>query len=465
MTRLLIECTYVYEHPDLNSGIQRVVRNVIRHLEGRQGMVECIPVVMQDGQLKRVLELIPTARSDEPSTIRRWIHRFDGARLRFWGLYARVVSLLRIRDEGIARKVLFWGWRLAGLSLTAPIRLLLWLERRLGLTRQRSVDFETAPGDVFLMLDSSWHVDFYALADKLKAQGVVIISVIYDLIPLTHSQFCDAGLTKVFDRWFGWVANTADGFMAISQTVRDEVQQEVIRRLGPAEAQKRLFDYFYLGSELDLTRRDSALDSKLVKVFEDSAPVYLMVSTIEPRKNHQYLLDAFELLWARGSRARLCIIGKIGWKSEGLIGDIHRHPELGKRLFMFNQLNDKGLEYSYARARALVFPSHAEGFGLPLVEAMQRSLPVLASDIPVFREIGRDYMAYFDLNDPQSLASQVEVVESTGRIPALADPDQWQWIGWREASHQLLDRIMVDVARRRSGVSRPAVERADADCA
>ncbi|MEP9319309.1 glycosyltransferase family 1 protein [Pseudomonas sp. LABIM340] len=462
MTRLLIECTYVYEHPDLNSGIQRVVRNVIRHLEGRQGTVECIPVVMQDGQLRRVLELIPTARSDEPSAIRRWIHRLDHARLLFWGLYARVVSLLRIRDEGVGRKALFWSWRIAGLSLTAPIRLLLWLERRLGLTRQRSVDLETKPGDVFLMLDSSWHVDFYALADKLKQQGVVIISVIYDLIPLTHSQFCDAGLTKVFDRWFGWVASTADGFMAISQTVRDEVRNEVVRRLGPVEAEKRLFDYFYLGSELDLSRRDTVLDPKLVKLFDDAAPVYLMVSTIEPRKNHQYLLDAFAQLWAKGSNARLCIIGKIGWKSEGLIGDIHRHPELGKRLFMFNQLNDAGLEYAYARARALVFPSHAEGFGLPLVEAMQRSLPVMASDIPVFREIGRDYMAYFDLDASDSLASLIDEYEVSGRFPASADLALWQWIGWREASHQLLDRIMLDVTRRRSGS--PKLERADADC-
>lgn len=462
MTRLLIECTYVYEHPDLNSGIQRVVRNVIQHLEGPQGKVECIPVVMQDGQLKRVLELIPSGRSEEPSGIRRWIHRFDHARLRFWGLYARVASLLRIRDDSRARQALFWTWRIAGLSLTAPIRLLLWLERRLGLTRQRSVDLETAPGDVFLMLDSSWHVDFYSLADKLKRQGVIIISVIYDLIPLTHSQFCDAGLTKVFDRWFGWVANTADGFMAISQTVRDEVREEVVRRLGPEEADKRLFDYFYLGSELDLSRRDSVLDPKLMKVFEDTAPVYLMVSTIEPRKNHQYLLDAFARLWARGSNARLCIIGKIGWKSESLIGDIHRHPELGKRLFMFNQLNDRGLEYAYARARALVFPSHAEGFGLPLVEAMQRSLPVMVSDIPVFREIGRDYMAYFDLDSPDALACLIEEFETSGRFPAFADPTQWQWIGWREASHQLLDRIMVDVERRRSGF--PVLEHADADC-
>ena len=88
MKRLLIECTYVYEHPDLNSGIQRVVRSVVQHLEGRQGDVECIPVIMQDGQLKQVLELIPPKTPGKPSLMRRLIHGFDHARLRFWGVHS-----------------------------------------------------------------------------------------------------------------------------------------------------------------------------------------------------------------------------------------------------------------------------------------------------------------------------------------------------------------------------------------
>src|SRR5690606_19013469 len=110
-----------------------------------------------------------------------------------------------------------------------------------------------------------------------------------------------------------------------------------------------------------------------------------------------------------------------------------------KQLFMFNQINDKGLEYAYANARALVFPSHVEGFGLPLVEAMQRGLPAMASDIPVFREVGRDFMVYFDLTTPQSLANQVMQFESSGKFPSLKPISDWQWIGWSEASQQLID--------------------------
>jgi alpha-1,2-rhamnosyltransferase len=317
------------------------------------------------------------------------------------------------------------------------------------------VPLQARAGDQLILLDSSWHADFFPMAERLKSQGVVIISVVYDLIPLTHPQFCDAGLVKVFDRWFDWIAETADGFMAISKTISQQVETEIQHRLGKDEAAKRWHGHFYLGSELDLLREWQRVDADLLEMFHDPAPVYLMVSTIEPRKNHAYLLDAFELLWANGSDARLCIIGKVGWKCDELIARIKQHPLLNKQLFMFNQINDKGLEYAYANARALVFPSHVEGFGLPLVEAMQRGLPAMASDIPVFREVGGDFMAYFDLATPQSLANQVMQFESSGKFPSLKPISDWQWIGWSEASQQLIDGTLEGLRNHTSHSSHP----------
>lgn len=172
----------------------------------------------------------------------------------------------------------------------------------------------------------------------------------------------------------------------------------------------------------------------------------MAVSTIEPRKNHSYLLDAFELLWAQQSPVRLCIIGRVGWKCDDLIKRIEGHPEFGRRLFMFNQLDDAGLEYAYARAKALVSCSHDEGFGLPLVEAMQRGLPVMGSDIPVFHEVGGEYMAYFDLQAPQSLADVVTRFEESGEFPAVGQLSDWQWTGWAGACRQLVGGIMAEVA-------------------
>lgn len=150
---------------------------------------------------------------------------------------------------------------------------------------------------------------------------------------------------------------------------------------------------------------------------------------------------------AQGSQVRLCIAGRIGWKCEALVERVRQHPELNKRLFMFNDLSDKSLEYAYSHAASLVFPSYVEGFGLPLVEAMQRGLPAMGSDIPVFREIGGEFMAYFDLADPQTLANLVTRFEATGEFPAERPVGEWRWIGWHEASRQLIARILLALGK------------------
>ena len=86
--------------------------------------------------------------------------------------------------------------------------------------------------------------------------------------------------------------------------------------------------------------------------------------------------------------------------------------------------------------------SHAEGFGLPIVEALQRGLPVMASDIPVFREIGGEFVAYFDLGDSKSLEKLVLTYERTRLVPAVRPLQEWRWLDWKESAKQLMDGVM-----------------------
>ncbi|MBK5526620.1 glycosyltransferase family 4 protein [Pseudomonas sp. TH06] len=443
MTRLLVECTYVFEHPDANSGIQRVVRNVIQQLPAADENLECIPVVMIDGGLYQVKRLAPLKSLKlDLIGLRVKLEQWASA---FWLRHRALERRRPFSQSHFARRVLYVGCRLTAFAcFSLPMRL---LGRALKGKQipERCVPLQHRAGDQLVLLDSSWHANFFPLAEQLKREGVGIVSVIYDLIPLTHPQFCDAGLVKVFNDWFDWIARTADGYVAISTTIRDQVREEMLRRIGAQQVGQRWFDYFHLGSELDLSDAEAEVDRGLLRLFETADPVFLMVSTIEPRKNHAYLLDAFERAWAAGSKARLCIVGKIGWKCEALIERIRRHPQLNRRLFMYNSLSDKSLEHAYSHATALVFPSHVEGFGLPLVEAMQRGLPAMGSDIPVFREIGGDYMAYFDLADPQSLTDLVTDMERSEVFPAPLGLEQWRWLSWREASAQLVERIERNV--------------------
>jgi O-antigen biosynthesis alpha-1,2-rhamnosyltransferase len=280
----------------------------------------------------------------------------------------------------------------------------------------------------------------FPLREDLKRQGVALIAVVYDLVPLTHPQYCDDTLVVVFENWFEWITRWADGYVCISRTTRYQLEAAVVERIGHEAASKQGYGHFYLGAELDRLNEIDPPDGALERIFAGNRHVYLTVGTIEPRKNHSYLLDAFDLLWSRGHDVALCIIGRIGWKCEEVVARIRRHPEFGRRLFMLNDANDRSLDLAYRRARALIFPSHAEGFGLPLVEAMERGLPAMASDIPVFREIGGLFMAYFDLEDPWSLVDRVSSYEQSDQFPAGRPISEWRWIGWRESARQLMDQ-------------------------
>ncbi|MCL9800781.1 glycosyltransferase family 1 protein [Pseudomonas sp. AKS31] len=442
MTRLLVECTHVFQHPTVNSGIQRVVRNVIKQLPADAEGVECMPVVVLNGELYRVLQLAPC---DTPffNALETFGGRLERLAHRFWQWHQRRDAQCTSK---LARRILYVGYRLTLFgAFGLPTRLIRRINRRQLLKRCSPLQHQ--PGDQLVLLDSSWHSDFFAHVERLKRDGVGMIAVIYDLIPLTHPQFYDTRLVEVFNEWFDWITRTADGYMAISATVRDQVREELQRRIGAEQTNKRWFDFFHLGSELDLHNDQATVDTRLKQLFTTTDPIYLMVSTIEPRKNHAYLLDAFERAWATGSTARLCIAGRVGWKCDALLARVHNHPELNQRLFLFNDLSDTSLEHAYAHASALVFPSFVEGFGLPLVEAMQRGLPAMGSDIAVFREIGGEFMAYFDLQDPQSLADLINQFQRSGQFPAARDVADWQWIGWREASLQLAERSVLNIVQ------------------
>lgn len=429
MTRLLFDCTTVYSNPSVNTGIQRVVRNIIANLPRKMDGCECIPVAMLEGKLYRVKRLIP-----------------DNSQGGWFGkIYSKLVCASSIiwlycqNLKGAVGVMLRGACRLGGLPFAVLLRLL--YKASFGPLSKRILPIAARPSDNLILLDSTWQEHYFKQIEDLKSQGLKITAVIYDVIPLTHPEYFESCLHDTYTSWFDWVARKADGFAGISRTVRDEVQEVVEKLDGPRVTLSRAYSYFHLGSELDLKEADRTADERLPAVFSTEHPVFLAVGTIEPRKNHGYLLDVFDLLWKEGSKARLCLVGRVGWKCDAFMGRATKHSELGQKLFMFNALDDSGLEYAYANASALIFPSFAEGFGLPLVESMQRGLPAIASDIPVFREVGGDYLAYCDPRDPETCAAIIREFERTGRLPGAKPLDDWKWITWRESAEQLIEAV------------------------
>jgi glycosyltransferase involved in cell wall biosynthesis len=123
-----------------------------------------------------------------------------------------------------------------------------------------------------------------------------------------------------------------------------------------------------------------------------------VLGTIEARKNHDMLLNVWSRLIDRlGSNApRLLIIGQRGWEAENIFHRLDREEWLRGHVLELNRCSDGELTQHLASARALLFPSLAEGYGLPLVESLGLGVPVLASNLPVFREIAGTVPTYLD---------------------------------------------------------------------
>jgi glycosyltransferase involved in cell wall biosynthesis len=170
----------------------------------------------------------------------------------------------------------------------------------------------------------------------------------------------------------------------------------------------------------------------------DARPTFLMVGTLEPRKGHAHALTAFEALWADGHALNLVMVGKSGWLVDDLIERIRSHPESENQLFWLSNASDECLEDLYGRATCLLAASEAEGFGLPLIESARRGLPILARDLPVFREVAGSAAYYFTGNSDVVLSAHIAdwlALHKVGKAPA---PDALAWLTWQQSASQLM---------------------------
>lgn len=310
------------------------------------------------------------------------------------------------------------------------------------------------PGDTLLMIDSSWeqYADFAPVFQATRQLGGSIVTVVYDLIPLQYPHFCTPGLVTAFERWFRLAALHSDMLLCISDAVASQVTS-YLAAAGMDQGSRQAIRSWPLGADLLVSRRERAVRSAVAAICchsgdarqhdHDASPLYLMVGTIEPRKGHDFVLDAFELLWDQGIDVRLCIAGSIGWQTERTVGRIRHHPRLNKKLFFIEQFTDAEINLCYRSATALIAASVAEGFGLPIVEAALHHVPALAADIPVFREVGGAGATYFSLASPKCLADAVIRFSTFGIEQRVTLAAKIQTLTWEQSARRLLEVIGV----------------------
>ena len=185
----------------------------------------------------------------------------------------------------------------------------------------------------------------------------------------------------------------------------------------------------------------------------DGRPYFVCLGTIEPRKNHLLLLNLWRHLaqtLEAGSVPRLIVIGRRGWENEQVVDMLERCPALKGHVEELNGCSDARMASLLRGARALLMPSFAEGYGMPVAEALSVGTPVICSDLPALREAGGeapDYLSPLDGPGWQAL-----ILDHAGRGPLHAAQMQrlprWHAPGWNEHIAIVADAVAALQARR-----------------
>jgi glycosyltransferase involved in cell wall biosynthesis len=305
------------------------------------------------------------------------------------------------------------------------------------------VDFNDGDTIVFLDLHPGSAISKKGEIQNLRNRGVDVYFVVYDLIPITHPHYFVEELSAEFVKWLE-VVIASDGALCISEDVANKIKFWISEKsLHPSSNFE--IKYFHLGADIGNSEpsRGLPMDAENTIAIIKSKKSFLMVGTVEPRKGHAFVLDAFDALWDRGEDFLLVIVGREGWRNEETISRLRNHPEKLKRLFWLEAISDEYLEKIYEVCTCLIAASEAEGFGLPLIEAAQHKLPIIARDIPVFREVAGEHAYYFDGFSYESLVTSIcnwIVLNETDQVPQSV---RIPYISWAKSAEQLLLAINI----------------------
>lgn len=321
-----------------------------------------------------------------------------------------------------------------------------YMAQQLGLSQFALPDspVEFQDGDIFLGLDLllTYVQQNRQRLQAMRDQGVRVFFVVYDILPLLRPNCFPPGSEAAFLGWIDTASRVADGLLCISQAVAGEVRGWLDAHAVPRQRPLSI-GWFHLGADIDASAPSRGLPENAETVLHSlrARPSILMVGTLEPRKGHAQTLAAFELLWQQGVNLNLVIVGKHGWLVDALAERLKNHPENGQRLFWLAGISDEMLLNVYQASKALLAASEGEGFGLPLIEAAQHQLPIIARQLPVFEEVAGQHAFWFNGLTAQELADALKAWLALFHAGQAPDSRAMPWLNWEQSAQQLKNLI------------------------
>ncbi|MFV0317573.1 MAG: glycosyltransferase [Microthrixaceae bacterium] len=278
-------------------------------------------------------------------------------------------------------------------------------------------------GSVWLDLEPAWNdpAPRTELLTRLAAEGVHCAAMIADVMPELRPAWFDDGQRRLFGQWLDAHLEHSGLFLCISENTEAD-----LRSVARSRGHRRDLncEVIPLGAELP----EAPEGPQRPDLPAGIGRFLLVVGTLEPRKNQALVLDAFDRLSRRHDDLGLVVVGRQGWMVEELAERIRSHPLEGSRLVWPDAVTDAHLAWLYDNAFLTIAPSHYEGLGVPVMEALGHGSPTLASDGGALGEAGAGLVEPIDPEDPDALCVAIE--------RHLMDPAHHQRLVQRAASYR-----------------------------
>ena len=284
--------------------------------------------------------------------------------------------------------------------------------------------------DTLLISGAFWIYQRYDLLNILRQNGVYVAVFVHDLIQITNPEFVEPAATTVFRRSFVDVLYVCSYVLTNSRFVADEVNRYLTDRMNfqiPVTSVSLATEF--ATQELDINAVHPDYQEMATQEY------VLCVGTIEIRKNHLYLIKLWERLIAKAGQApNLVFVGKWGWEIAALQKHLSGSDYLGGRLYIYNAISDNDLAFLYQNCLFTIYPSFAEGWGLPVGESLWYGKPCITSKLTAMPEVGGSLCKYldpFDIEDgyrvvADVLADRPALASWTARVRSEFKPKTWK---------------------------------------
>lgn len=269
-----------------------------------------------------------------------------------------------------------------------------------------------APAGAVYLNASQWGLSNPAsYAWLARRPDIKPVFFVHDTLPLDVPEYFQPEVPAQFKAMAQTLGRHAAGLITASREVADRITARIVAAGGKPPPLL----------VAPLPAFDAAAPLPVFNAALSARPYFLTVGTIEPRKNHLLLLNLWRSLAARGEPVpKLVLIGSRGWHNQQILDMLERSPGLAGHVAEVSGLSSAALRNLLAHAAGLLFPSFAEGFGLPLVEAASVGTPIVASDLAVLRDVAGSTALYRDPLDGPGWGDAVRALAAAHDPAAIA---------------------------------------------